>query len=57
LPGWPESPRLEGHYLLINKTLIEIVALFALACMPTGRWAGVDGLFGLFCRRKTSAVV
>jgi uncharacterized membrane protein YphA (DoxX/SURF4 family) len=53
LPGWPESPRLEGHYLLINKTLIEIVALFALACIPTGRWAGIDGLFGLFCRKKT----
>lgn len=52
LPGWPESPRLEGHYLLINKTLIEIIALFALTFIPTGRWAGVDGLLGaLFCRK------
>lgn len=55
LPGWPESPRLEGHYLLINKTLIEIIALAALACIPTGRWAGVDGLLGLCCcKSKTS---
>jgi uncharacterized membrane protein YphA (DoxX/SURF4 family) len=44
LPGWPESPRLEGHYLFINKTLIEILALGALTFLPTGRWAGVDAL-------------
>ena len=44
LPGWPESPRLEGHYLFINKTLIEVLALAALTFLPTGRWAGVDGL-------------
>jgi uncharacterized membrane protein YphA (DoxX/SURF4 family) len=44
LPGWPESPRLEGHYLFVNKTLIEVFALAALACMATGRWVGVDAL-------------
>ena len=49
LPGWPESPRVEGHYVLINKTLIEVIALLALTFIPTGRWAGVDGLFQLFC--------
>jgi uncharacterized membrane protein YphA (DoxX/SURF4 family) len=55
LPGWPESPRLEGHYMLVNKTLIEVIALAALACMPTGRWAGVDGLFGLCCSKNCEA--
>ncbi len=49
LPGWPESPRLEGHYLLVNKTLIEAIALLALAFIPTGRWAGLDGLCNLCC--------
>jgi uncharacterized membrane protein YphA (DoxX/SURF4 family) len=49
LPGYPESPRLEGHYLLINKTLIEVIALFALAFIPTGRWGGLDGLIRLMC--------
>lgn len=44
LPGWPEGPRLEGHYLLVNKTLIEVIALLALTFIPTGRWAGLDGL-------------
>jgi uncharacterized membrane protein YphA (DoxX/SURF4 family) len=47
LPGWPESPRLEGHYLFINKTLIEVLALAALACQPTGRWAGIDAFLPL----------
>jgi uncharacterized membrane protein YphA (DoxX/SURF4 family) len=44
LPGWPESPRLEGHYLFINKTFIEVLALGALTFLPTGRWAGLDAL-------------
>lgn len=52
MPGWPESPKAEGHYLLINKTLIEVIALLALTCMPTGRWAGLDGLLGLCCCGK-----
>jgi uncharacterized membrane protein YphA (DoxX/SURF4 family) len=53
LPGWPESPRLEGHYLVINKTLIEVIALLALTFIPTGRWAGLDALLCLCCRGKT----
>jgi uncharacterized membrane protein YphA (DoxX/SURF4 family) len=44
LPGWPEGPRLEGHYLFVNKTFIEILALGALTFLPTGRWAGLDAL-------------
>ncbi len=52
LPGWPEGPRLEGHYLIVNKTLIEVLALFALTFIPTGRWAGLDALLSaLFGRR------
>lgn len=54
LPGWPESPRLEGHYLLVNKTLIEVIALFALTFIPTGRWAGVDSLICLCCSGATT---
>jgi uncharacterized membrane protein YphA (DoxX/SURF4 family) len=44
LPGLPENPRAEGHYIYINKTLIESVALFALATTRSGRWLGIDGL-------------
>jgi uncharacterized membrane protein YphA (DoxX/SURF4 family) len=44
LPGWPESPRAEGHYLFINKNIIEMLALLALATTRSGRWVGLDGL-------------
>jgi uncharacterized membrane protein YphA (DoxX/SURF4 family) len=52
LPWLPENPKSEGHYLLINKTLIEAIALGVLATLPTGRWAGLDGLMHLLFRRK-----
>ena len=47
MPPWPwlpANPRTEGHYLFVNKNLIEMLALLALATVPTGRWAGLDGL-------------
>jgi uncharacterized membrane protein YphA (DoxX/SURF4 family) len=44
LPGWPDSPRAEGHYLYINKNIIEMLALLALATTRSGCWAGLDGL-------------
>src|SRR5262249_31664009 len=45
MPYLPESPKAEGHYLYVNKNIIEMLALLALAGLPTGRWAGIDGLF------------
>jgi len=44
LPGIPESPALEGHYLIINKNLIELVTVLMLATTRVGRWGGLDGL-------------
>src|SRR6266545_36015 len=44
LPWLPVNPRAEGHYLYINKNLIEMLALLALATTQSGRWAGLDGL-------------
>ncbi len=44
LPGWPENPRAEGHYLYINKNILEMLALLALATTRSGRWVGLDGL-------------
>ncbi|MBM4068403.1 MAG: DoxX family protein [Planctomycetes bacterium] len=49
LPGWPDNPRAEGHYLLINKNVIEMLALLALATTRSGRWAGLDGLLQFLC--------
>jgi uncharacterized membrane protein YphA (DoxX/SURF4 family) len=58
LPGWPESPRLEGHYLYINKNIIEMLALLVLASTRSGRWMGLDGLVQLIvpARQRESPV-
>jgi uncharacterized membrane protein YphA (DoxX/SURF4 family) len=47
LPWVPDSPRSEGHYLFINKNLIEMLALLTLATTASGRWAGLDGVLRL----------
>jgi uncharacterized membrane protein YphA (DoxX/SURF4 family) len=44
LPWLPEPPRAEGHYLFINKNIIELLALLALATTRSGCWVGLDGL-------------
>jgi uncharacterized membrane protein YphA (DoxX/SURF4 family) len=54
-PWLPSPPFLEGHYLFVNKNLIEMFALVALATLPTGRWFGLDyvlaKLFGRKCQK------
>lgn len=56
-PWYPQPPNTEGNPLFINKNAIECLALLALACMPTGRWLGLDALvLRPFCRRKTEPV-
>jgi uncharacterized membrane protein YphA (DoxX/SURF4 family) len=44
LPWVPANPRAEGHYLFINKNIIEMLALLTLATTRSGRWVGLDGL-------------
>ena len=34
----------EGSYLMVNKVLIELIALVALTYFPTGRYLGLDRL-------------
>ncbi len=46
-PWLPEATRTEGHYLFVNKNVIEMLALFTLATTPSGRWAGLDALLHL----------
>jgi uncharacterized membrane protein YphA (DoxX/SURF4 family) len=47
-PWLPENPRVEGHYFFVNKNLIEMLALLALATTRTGLWVGLDGLVQFF---------
>lgn len=42
-PGVPLDPTPE-HAYIVNKNFIEMVALLALAALPTGQWFGLDRL-------------
>ncbi len=53
LPGLPEAPGPE-HSLIINKNLIEVFALAALACLPTGIWFGLDSVLAKFLASRRS---
>ncbi|QDT53744.1 DoxX [Caulifigura coniformis] len=58
VPPWPGVPQPPGpeHSFIVNKNLIEVIALLAIAFMPTGSWFGLDGIFRwLFRRGKAPA--
>lgn len=42
----------EGNYVLIDKNLVELVALLALAAIPTGEFIGLDRMIAIFRSRK-----
>ncbi len=46
VPPWPGVIQPPGpeHSFIINKNLIEAIALIAIATLPTGTWFGLDGL-------------
>jgi uncharacterized membrane protein YphA (DoxX/SURF4 family) len=48
LPYAPTPPGAIGHYLYVNLYVIEMIALFLLASVPTGRWFGLDALVSYF---------
>jgi thiosulfate dehydrogenase [quinone] large subunit len=48
-PGLPEGPS-EGSYWIINKNLIEAVALWVLFQFPTSKYFGLE----IFLKRKKS---
>ena len=48
----------EGHYLVVNKTLIEFLALTVLLFVPTGKVFGLDRLIsGLFTSKSVAKAV
>jgi uncharacterized membrane protein YphA (DoxX/SURF4 family) len=53
MPPWPgvqEIPSIE-HNLIVNKVFVEMLALLAIAALPTGKWFGVDAaISALFTR-------
>lgn len=59
LPGAPDNPKAEGHYLVINKNIVELLALLTLATTASGQWFGLDrgiqALKSRCCRKQTPA--
>lgn len=55
LIGAPPDPFAEGSYLVVNKTLVELVVLAVFAAFPGRATYGFDGLFCAWrSRRKTA---
>ncbi len=54
-PWFVLPPGTEGNPLFINKNAIEFFALLALACMPTGKWLGLDAMISYLFGRKPKA--
>jgi thiosulfate dehydrogenase [quinone] large subunit len=50
LIGYTYSTPVEGSYLIVNKNLIEMCALFVLTIFPTGTIIGLDRL--IFLKKK-----
>jgi thiosulfate dehydrogenase (quinone) large subunit len=51
--GYFYSIPMEGNYLIVNKNLVEMAALFLISVTPSGRWAGLDLLVNkIFCSKK-----
>jgi len=49
--GPDASVAAEGHYLVVDKNLVELLALCVVAIVPAGRWLGVDRfIVGLWAR-------
>ncbi len=55
-PGLPPNPKAEGHYLIVSKNLVELIACLVIATTPSGHWIGFDALFfGARRRRRLAA--
>jgi uncharacterized membrane protein YphA (DoxX/SURF4 family) len=59
VPPWPGVPYPQEalgpeHSFIINKNLIEAIALVGIAALPTGSWFGADGLLRWLFRRGKS---
>ena len=45
LPSYTDGMRAEGNYLIVNKNLVELIALCVLTIFPTDKFLSIDRLF------------
>lgn len=53
MPPWPgvqEIPSIE-HNLIVNKVLVEMLAVLAFAALPSGKWFGIDAILSAIFHR------
>ncbi len=52
-PPWPGVPPAPGpeHSFIINKNMIEAIALVMIATLPTGQWFGLDRVLYCFFKK------
>jgi len=43
---------MEGHYMIVNKNVVEMAALFVTAVTGTGKFAGLDRILSKLFRKK-----
>ena len=55
-PPWPHLPAaaVGGHYLYVDRNLIELIAVLLIATAGTGRWLGLDALVWKWWHRRRS---
>ena len=41
-PGLPPNPKAEGHYWIVSKNLVEMLACLLIAVTASGHWFGLD---------------
>ena len=54
MPPWPgvqEIPSIE-HNLIVNKVLVEMLVLLAIAALPSGKWFGMDAIVSVLTHRR-----
>ena len=54
-PGLPDNPKVEGHYWIVSKNLIELIACLMIAFTPSAHWVGLDALLFGARRRRPQA--
>jgi len=57
MPPWPgleANMTAEGHALIVNKNMVEAIALLVIATSHVGRWWGLDGILGARKMRRVA---
>ncbi|MFO0892015.1 MAG: DoxX family protein [Isosphaeraceae bacterium] len=52
-PGLPPNPKAEGHYWIVSKNMVELIACLLIAVTASGHWFGLDALFFGARRRRS----